>query len=95
MTVRHEDRIFYGVIGAASVVAFLLACAIFSTQSWAVGGKLAVFAIVFLLWACAVVPTTIYYFEERDKRIRQEKERWEAEEERRLHRLRLEERNGD
>jgi hypothetical protein len=89
--VRHEDRIFVLVVGAASIVAFLLGLAIFSTDSWAIGGKLAMFAAVVLLWACVLVPTTIFYFEERDKRVREERERWEAQEQRRLERKRLEE----
>ena len=95
MIVRHEDRVFTLIVGAATIVAILFSAAIFTTESWAIGGKLAMFGLVVFFWACILVPTTIFYFEERDKRVTEERRRWEEQEKRRLERARLEERNGE
>jgi hypothetical protein len=94
MTVHHEDRIIVGVVGAASLVALLFASATLATP-WSIAGKCFALAFVALGWCGVVVPVFIYYFEERDKRVQAEKKRWEEEEQRRLERLQLEEKNGD
>lgn len=90
MKVRHEDLVYYLCVTGASIIALLFSLAVFSTPNWGIGGKLAMFALVLALWCAVFIPLTIFYFEERDKRVAEERQRWEAQEQRRLERARLE-----
>jgi len=91
MKLIHEDLIYAFMVAAATLLALVFSIAIFSTESWAIGGKLAMFGVVALVWCIAMIPTAILFFEKRDDRVRAEKERWEAAEHRRLERAQLEE----
>lgn len=74
MRVRHEDLLYWSIMGAVTLVLMLFAVAIFTTNSWEIGGQLAVFSVPLVLWLCAVIGVTAAYWHERDEKKTKEDE---------------------
>lgn len=90
MRLKHEDLIYWLIVSAATFVALLITIAIFSTESWAIGGQLTMFALVVIVWAGCMIGATGGFLSGRDERVKTEEEAWENREKRRLERAQLE-----
>lgn len=73
MKVHHEDRVFWGVLSAATFCAFLFVLAV-ATTPWTTAGKFLTYGIIALIYCGVMIPTFIFFFETRDKRINEEGE---------------------